>query len=71
MAVKRQGFMKSGFMMKVPFPIPTNKFPCKPSFFLVLYLSNQSFVAIGFPELGNKSPAQLTETIQHGIFTNT
>ena len=33
-----------------------------------MYLSNQPFVDIGFPELGDKSPAQLTETIQHGIF---
>ena len=33
-----------------------------------MYLSNQSFIDIGFPELGNKSPAQLTESIQHGIF---
>ncbi len=33
-----------------------------------MYLSNQPFTDIGFPELGNKSPAQLTETIQHGIF---
>ncbi len=33
-----------------------------------MYLSNQQFTDIGFPELGNKSPAQLTESIQHGIF---
>jgi len=33
-----------------------------------MYLSNQPFTDIGFPELGDKSPAQLTETIQHGIF---
>jgi len=33
-----------------------------------MYLSNQNFTDIGFPELGDKSPAQLTETIQHGIF---
>jgi len=33
-----------------------------------MYLSNQPFSDIGFPELGDKSPAQLTETIQHGIF---
>ncbi len=33
-----------------------------------MYLSNQPFADIGFPELGDKSPAQLTETIQHGIF---
>ena len=33
-----------------------------------MYLSNQPFSEIGFPELGGKSPAQLTESIQHGIF---
>ena len=33
-----------------------------------MYLSNQPFVDIGFPELDDISPAQLTETIQHGIF---
>jgi hypothetical protein len=33
-----------------------------------MYLSNQQFTDIGFPELGDKSPAQLTESIQHGIF---
>ena len=33
-----------------------------------MYLSNQPFNDIGFPELGDKSPAQLTESIQHGIF---
>ncbi len=33
-----------------------------------IYLSNQPFVDIGFPELGDKSPAKLTESIQHGIF---
>ena len=33
-----------------------------------MYLSNQPFSDIGFPELDEKSPAQLTESIQHGIF---
>jgi len=33
-----------------------------------MYLSNQPFNEIGFPELGNKSPAETTESIQHGIF---
>ena len=33
-----------------------------------MYLSNQPFIDIGFPELGDKSPAKLTESIQHGIF---
>ena len=33
-----------------------------------MYLSNQPFSEIGFPELGDKSPAETTETIQHGIF---
>ncbi|MCJ7801662.1 MAG: 4Fe-4S dicluster domain-containing protein [Candidatus Marinimicrobia bacterium] len=33
-----------------------------------MYLSNQPFVDIDFPELGNKIPAELTESIQHGIF---
>jgi len=33
-----------------------------------MYLSNQPFNEIGFPELGDKSPAETTESIQHGIF---
>lgn len=33
-----------------------------------MYLSNQPFTEIGLPKLGDKSPAELTETIQHGIF---
>lgn len=33
-----------------------------------IYLSNQPFNEIGFPELGNKSPAETSESIQHGIF---
>lgn len=33
-----------------------------------MYLSNHPFTDIGFPELGDKSPAKLTESIQHGIF---
>jgi Fe-S-cluster-containing dehydrogenase component len=33
-----------------------------------MYLSSQPFTNIGFPDLGDKSPAQLTESIQHGIF---
>jgi len=33
-----------------------------------MYLSNQPFSEIGFPELGDKSPAETTESIQHGIF---
>lgn len=33
-----------------------------------MYLSNQPFNEIGFPELGNTSPAETSESIQHGIF---
>ena len=33
-----------------------------------MYISNQPFNEIGFPELDDKSPAELTESIQHGIF---
>ncbi|MBU0529490.1 4Fe-4S dicluster domain-containing protein [bacterium] len=33
-----------------------------------MYLSNQPFNEIGFPELSDNSPAELTESIQHGIF---
>ena len=33
-----------------------------------MYLSNQPFTEIGFPELDDTSPAELTESIQHGIF---
>ncbi len=33
-----------------------------------MYISNQPFIDIGFPDLGDKSPAKLTESIQHGIF---
>lgn len=33
-----------------------------------MYLSNQPFNEIGFPVLGDKSPAETTESIQHGIF---
>jgi formate dehydrogenase iron-sulfur subunit len=33
-----------------------------------LYLSNQSFDKIDFPVLPEKAPAELTESIQHGIF---
>lgn len=33
-----------------------------------LYLADRPFTELGFPELGPDSPAQLTETIQHGIF---
>ena len=33
-----------------------------------LYLSDRPFSELGFPELGPNSPANVTETIQHGIF---
>jgi formate dehydrogenase iron-sulfur subunit len=33
-----------------------------------LYLSDRPFTDLGFPALGPDSPAQLSETIQHGIF---
>ncbi len=33
-----------------------------------LYLADRPFAELGFPALGPSSPAQLTETIQHGIF---
>ncbi len=33
-----------------------------------LYLADRPFAELGFPALGQKSPAELTEMIQHGIF---
>jgi Fe-S-cluster-containing dehydrogenase component len=33
-----------------------------------LYLSDRPFQELGFPTLGPVSPAEVTETIQHGIF---
>lgn len=33
-----------------------------------LYLSDRPFAELGLPELGPESPAELSETIQHGIF---
>lgn len=33
-----------------------------------LYLSDRPFDQLGFPSLGDHSPAQLSEAIQHGIF---
>ncbi len=33
-----------------------------------LYLAGQPFPSLGFPELGEQSPARITENIQHGIF---
>ena len=33
-----------------------------------LYLSDRPFAELGFPVLGSDSPAELSETIQHGIF---
>ena len=33
-----------------------------------LYLSDRPFSEVGFPELGPNSPADLSESIQHGIF---
>lgn len=33
-----------------------------------LYLADRPFAELGFPELGPRSPARLSEAIQHGIF---